>query len=370
MQTLIPPSAYIDEAVFAAEKEFLFSSCWIFAGARSSLAAPDDWLTLQVGNTSVTLQNFGGEIKAYQNVCSHRFNLMRTAECGHGSLQCPYHGWIYGEDGLPSAIPSRPRFQDLDEARVRTLGLQRFDLDYCGDLIFIRLNATGPSLREYCGPKWPALERLALALGQRVGHNRIVIAANWKIIVENGLEGYHASFIHPQTLGQMRSNRFTLNVDGKISTYEEFMSPSLGAKWKPMAKYFVGRPVETDDYIIHSLFPTFSIDTIRGATYAVNTITPLSAQETRLDSYLYATKLPTPGAERHSMVKAYNSLIVEMGRRVVEEDKGVCETVQRGIREARTGGILSEEEIRILAFHRHYLEVMEATNLKLAASGK
>jgi phenylpropionate dioxygenase-like ring-hydroxylating dioxygenase large terminal subunit len=359
MHPIIPPNCYTDERVFAAEQQHLFPACWVLAGFRSDVANPEDWIALEIGAMSVTVQNFDGELRAFHNVCSHRFNIMRTAEQGHGKLQCPYHGWIFGANGCPAAIPSRPRFAGLDEDRVRRLALRRFALECCGDLIFVRLAEDGPSLAEYCGARWPTLQRFTSALGSRVGHNRCTISANWKVIVENGLEGYHASFIHPQTLGQMRSNKFELSVEDRLSTYEEFMSPALATKWKPMAKYFAGRPIEMDDYVIHSMFPTFSIDTIRGATFAVNVVRPLSVNESVLESYLFSTCLPDATAENHAMVKAYNSLIVEMGRRVVLEDKGVCESVQRGLGEARTEGILSEEEIRILAFHRHYLAAME-----------
>jgi len=366
METLLHPSCYTNSAIFEAEQGNLFSSGWIFVGFRSSLIKPDDWITAKVGPLSVTIQNFNGEIKAYHNVCSHRFNIMRTTECGHGSLQCPYHGWIYGEDGLPSAIPSRPRFSNLDENKVRELALRRFTIDFCGELIFVRLNADGLSLQEYVGERWDVLEKFASSLGAPIAHNRILIQANWKIVVENGLEGYHSSFIHPQTFGKMRSNRFELTVKGRVSSYEEFISEAFMSRWKPIARYFSSRPILMDNYVIHSLFPTFSIDTIRGASFAVNVVKPTGVDSCILDSYLFATKLEDSAAQDHAVVKAYNHLIYELGPTVINEDKAVCETVYQGILEARNPGLLSEEEIRIASFHKHYLEAMSPAKLKFS----
>src|SRR5687768_6801823 len=97
-----------------------------------------DWFTTHVSARSIVVQNFEGELRAFANVCSHRFSAIRREPSGNGILQCPYHGWIYNKDGIPYSIPRKPRFDDMTDERRCELALDRYDLELCGTLVFIR----------------------------------------------------------------------------------------------------------------------------------------------------------------------------------------------------------------------------------------
>ena len=123
MNTLIPPAAYHSPEAFAAEQTKLFQRTWACVGFQRDLQKHNDFISREVGGLSVVVHNFNGELKAFHNVCSHRFNRIHTAPKGNRPLQCAYHGWIYDSAGLPSAIPKRPRFDDLTPERICGLRL-------------------------------------------------------------------------------------------------------------------------------------------------------------------------------------------------------------------------------------------------------
>lgn len=354
MDNLLVPKDYLDPSIFEAEMENLFPASWIFAGLRRDLSRDGDWIATRVGNMSITIQNDQGQLRALHNVCSHRFAVMRTEPQGSGPLKCPYHGWMYDCEGNVSAIPARPRFSDLDEKKITRMRLRQFTVECCGELIFVRLKPEGPTLRDYCGEAWDTLKNFSDALGVQLHVTTLRVAANWKLVVENSLESYHSGCVHPETLGFDRSYRFKIKTGDHFTRYEEEISAPVAAKWGRIKKAFASRPVCFDDYVFYSLFPTFSIDTLRGATYALNVIRPLSLIETELHSRVFATRLSPPELENAALVRAFNDYSIGMAPLVVGQDKAICETVQGGLQQARFSATLSEEEERILAFQKCY----------------
>jgi phenylpropionate dioxygenase-like ring-hydroxylating dioxygenase large terminal subunit len=63
------------------------------------------------------LQNFKGEIRAFANICSHRFNRIQTEPRGNRPLMCAYHGWNFDESGFPRGMPRREGF-DLSDREL------------------------------------------------------------------------------------------------------------------------------------------------------------------------------------------------------------------------------------------------------------
>jgi choline monooxygenase len=137
MDTLIPPLSYHDPAVFAAEQQMLFGRIWNCVGFQHEVAQHNDFVTRDVGGQSVVVHNFNGGLRAFHNVCSHRFNRIHPAGKGNRPLQCSYHGWTYDEAGLPSAIPKRPRFDDLTPEKICALRLKPWQVETCGQLVFV-----------------------------------------------------------------------------------------------------------------------------------------------------------------------------------------------------------------------------------------
>jgi hypothetical protein len=53
--------------------------------------------------------------------------------------------------------------------------------------------------------------------------------------------------------------------------------------------------------------------------------------------------------------------VVDLNRAIFDEDRIVCEQLQLGVRDAVGTGVLSDEELRVLAFHEHYVAAAALT---------
>ena len=182
------------------------------------------------------LQNFSGELRAFHNVCSHRQSRIRSEASGNGPLRCPYHGWTYNSAGIPFSIPNKPLF-DAADSRVRDdLSLDRFAVDTCGSLLFVRIDENGPSLRDYLAGAYDHLHAVGSALGEQLSRYPMVIRANWKVIVENTLEGYHVNYVHAHSLSASHVRRrrrnsgsaFDVPLDDRTEAGTDARSPQRG----------------------------------------------------------------------------------------------------------------------------------------------
>jgi choline monooxygenase len=192
----LDPALYLDPDVLKLEDERIFGRTWQFVAHVSQLPAPGRYLTARAGSQPVlVLRDDGGELRAFRNVCRHRGSrlLSGSGECGK-AIRCRYHGWTYRLDGELIGVPEGRSIPALDKS---SLGLFPARVEeWCG-LVFVNLDVHATpladqllGLRERIEPY--GLERLR-AVEEDVGGQ----PANWKIVVDNYLEGYHVPIAHP-----------------------------------------------------------------------------------------------------------------------------------------------------------------------------
>jgi nitrite reductase/ring-hydroxylating ferredoxin subunit len=193
---------YRDPEIFALEMERIFKRTWVFMAHESEIASPGDYLTLRVGAEPVILvRSEDGAVRALVNRCRHRAAIVCEWDKGNAkSFRCHYHGWTYHNDGELTGVPKAERYDHDLRSELGLLQLPRVE-SYRG-LIFASFNADVPSLVEHLGTG--ALSYIDRFLDQCVGlpvvahpqAHRVDMLGNWKLQVENGLDGYHATFTH------------------------------------------------------------------------------------------------------------------------------------------------------------------------------
>ena len=172
----LPPGAYRDAALFDRERSELFHGSWQFVGLESELRAAGDFLTLDVpGTRALVVREPGGGLRAFYNACRQRPHALCAARAGHfdGGIDCALHGL---------------RYNLLGESVGATPGgaLRKLELASAGEFMFVRARTE----HSAAGPPAPraavAASDLDLAaLGLPV---EFEIAADWKLLVEHGLE--------------------------------------------------------------------------------------------------------------------------------------------------------------------------------------
>ena len=160
----------------------------------------------------LVLRGEDGELRAFRNVCRHRGSQLLT---GRGTckkaIRCRYHGWTYdATDGRLLGVPEHRNFAELDKA---TLGLMAARVETLAGFIFVNLDPGARPLAELTDGLAPRLERynvpgLRRFSSSKGGANPApgdedgagTQPANWKIVVENYLEGYHVPIAHPSLM--------------------------------------------------------------------------------------------------------------------------------------------------------------------------
>ena len=358
MQTLIPAAYYSDPKIFAREQVELFARNWTCIGFTHDLKKNHDFITREVGGFPVVVQNFDGVLRAYLNVCTHRFNRIQTECKGNRNLQCMYHGWIFDHSGLPSAIPKRPRFDDMSAEKIKSLQLEAWDIATCGGLVFVRKGLEGKTLREYLGDAFGSVEAMTNSLGPAIDENVISVRANWKILVENTLESYHVHFIHPTTFSRLNAGDGVFEWQSPHSSWIAPLGQKFMARMQHFMPVFESRPFTTPGYLHQLIFPHLTIATTQGTSFSIQFFEPISPSETKLSSFVFQTRLDNISEGKASVVVALNSTVKDFNRAVFSEDKDVCEQVQIGTAVTSKVGILSDEELRVHHFQQHYRELI------------
>ncbi|GFG83991.1 aromatic ring-hydroxylating oxygenase subunit alpha [Mycolicibacter algericus] len=205
-------SVYTSPEIFRREMNTIFKTGWVYVAHESEVSERGDYLTRMIGyNPVVVVRSKDGVVRVLLNRCSHRANKLCNAEKGNANaFRCPYHGWTFGNNGALQGVPMRECYGDnFNEVRSE-LGLaQAPRVDSYGGFIFASLTPDGVTLREHLGGATRAIDRLlnlspSRSIDLRANWMKHLHHANWKMVVENNVDGYHALFTHASVYDAIR----------------------------------------------------------------------------------------------------------------------------------------------------------------------
>ena len=188
---------YTDADLFARECETILSGAWHCLGREDEIPSAGDYFTIRVLNEPLlVVRGDDGEVRALANVCRHRgMPLAADAETGNARrFVCRYHAWSYGRDGALASAPRMPK------ERVKGCRLHGFRTETWRGFIYANLSGDAEPL----APQLTKLDELIGLFDQskmrHVHTEHETWACNWKLLVENFMEAYHLSVVHPETL--------------------------------------------------------------------------------------------------------------------------------------------------------------------------
>ena len=193
---------FTDAALFKAERELVFDRCWLYAGHESELTRPGDFVTRRVGGRPLLLtRGPDAKVRAFINACPHRGNLVAREPAGNArAFTCFYHAWTFDTKGALVGLPGGDAYAaSFDRENMGLVEVPRLD-DYRG-LLFVCYDRDAMSLRDYLGAQ--AREQIDCMVDSAGGELEIVpgaqsysMKANWKLLVENSIDSYHAMPTH------------------------------------------------------------------------------------------------------------------------------------------------------------------------------
>jgi Rieske 2Fe-2S family protein len=342
---------YQDPAFLALERRALWPSHWLAALPLEDLARPGAVVPLDLAGVPLLAVQDAESVRLLSNVCRHRAMRLCAAAGQHQALTCPYHGWRYALDGQLLVVPQRAReLPDLDPSR---LGLAEVPSTELAGLLLGRLESPGDAApRSFPSDPDGPVALLAEVLADHdprtlpvVLRRTLLAERNWKLLVENHLDGYHLWYLHQRSLGAYDHRRFTsrFRPDGTWTSFEPLRpnAPDRGGL-VPLANLSrVGMGA-------HLLFPALLIVTSPW-WLATAWLEPLAPDRTRLD-------LVVRGAEGSDPESLLGDVLD-----FVREDVAACEAVQAALGSGVPEGPLARTlEADLVRFRRVVAEICGA----------
>tara|TARA_R110002072_G_scaffold116613_1_gene247189 strand:+ start:2525 stop:3679 length:1155 start_codon:yes stop_codon:yes gene_type:complete len=187
---------YTDPAYFDYERKTVLRKNWHCVGRADELTNVGDYRAIQLLDEPLIVVRDTEKIKVLSNVCRHR-GMPLVKDTGNAKrFVCSYHAWTYGTDGaLLRAARMKNASFDLKSCRLPEMcSEERYGF------IYVCLDSSPPDIDK-------VLAGLEAVIGHyqpelfRIVHTATEIwKTNWKCLVENFMEGYHLSVVHPETL--------------------------------------------------------------------------------------------------------------------------------------------------------------------------
>ncbi len=193
----VPAAWYTDADVYALERRAVFGDWWLVAGRAADVAGPGSFLTTEIaGEPILVVRDEAGVLRAFSNVCRHRAAPVATEPCGRASrLRCRYHGWTYD---LTGRLRGAPEFDGVADFRREDNGLPVLAVAVWGPWVWVHAGDRPTALPDVLAPLPEQVPALALEALHFVGRREYDVACNWKVYVDNYLDGgYHVHTIHP-----------------------------------------------------------------------------------------------------------------------------------------------------------------------------
>ena len=197
-----PVENYLNPSRFAEELRLLRAMPSVFVPSATIPNPGDHIERIAFGVPLFAVRGRDRRARVFRNACRHRgFALVEEAGCSR-TLVCRYHGWTYRLDGSLSHVPNAEAFPDLD---VSTRGLVEVPSHEVDGLIVIGALDSHADAQIWVDEALAALTDGTAWRDKLVPARRLVYveatpkAMNWKVLVEQFLEGYHIRSTHKDT---------------------------------------------------------------------------------------------------------------------------------------------------------------------------
>src|SRR5262249_51795866 len=166
-------------------------------GRAEQVRKPGQYVTCELaGEPLLVVRGDDQVLRGFFNVCRHHAAAVMTAAEGETrNLRCPYHGWTYSLEGELRGTPDFTGVCDFDRAAN---GLAPVETAVWENWVFVKLDRSGPSLEDFLGGDLIG-QMCGLSLGkfQWMERRRYALGCNWKVFVDNYLDGgYHVPYLH------------------------------------------------------------------------------------------------------------------------------------------------------------------------------
>ena len=298
----------------APPSDELLRDIWYFALPSAALAAgrlvPRDLL----GEPVVFGRGRDGAAFALRDICPHRGIPLSDGRMTGGEVECCYHGWRFGADGVCTAIPSLVEGQDLDVSRIR---VRRYPVHEAQGCIWIYMARDAAGTAE--PPPPPALPGVA-------DRPKLTESMEFPCHVDHAVVGLmdpaHGPFVHKAWW--WRSRKSIHAKEKRFGPSELGFSMLRHAPSSNSAAYkILGGEMTTE---ISFRLPGIRIEHVeagRNALIGLTAVTPITAERTVIHQMMYWT-MPWLSALRPILQPFVRTFLGQDREVVVKQQRGLA----------------------------------------------
>ena len=267
------------------------------------------------GTPLVVVRGRDGKVRAFINACRHRGMQVASGSGCSRAFVCPYHAWTYDLEGKLKAIRGPEAFPEVN---IEDHGLTEVSAQEKGGLVYVMQEGEINSQMlennlDYFTPEQEMFQEAEAT-------NK----ANWKLITETLLEGYHIKSLHKTTFYPYGLDNVNL-----VETYGANARVTF-----PFRRIEKLRGIPSDERradgmltTVNHVFPNASISALSKHSN-LTIMEPLSPNSTQMVIYLMTTRLATENSISIEDAKRDAIFVNESGQ---DEDLAAACSIQETV---------------------------------------
>lgn len=303
----LPAEVFVQSRFDLIDRQQLLKPSWQLAAHISQLKNTGDHVVHDIAGIPIIVVNTGEHIQAFYNVCRHRGGPLAWKNGHSKTLMCKYHGWNYHLNGQLKSAPEMQHNESFDVCDHR---LTDIDCEVWQGFVFVALEKPPMSLTELFSGIQEHIAPIDMSQFQYCRRDEFTINCNWKVYVENYLEGYHLPHVHPGLNRLLDYKSYQTELHAWHSYQYSPIDVADGIYGEGQAHYYFAYP-----NTMFNILPN---------RVQSNQVLPINEKQCRvIFDYYY------PDLDSQNSLK----LIAEdqsFSDEVQNEDIGICEAVQKG----------------------------------------
>jgi len=337
----IPSTFYTDPNVLAQERRNIFGTTWQLVGRAEQVRQPGQYFTAEIaGEPLLIVRGNDRVLRAMSNVCRHRAGPVARGEGKRPVLQCGYHGWTYSLDGR---LAVTPEFDGVECFDRKDVALPQFRIEEWHELLFANLEPNAHSLTDYLGDLARDMPRHDHSNFRLAARKSWEVRCNWKVYVDNYLEGYHIPIVHPGLFKEL-----------DYPNYRTETRRNYSIQFAPTKRADRIRTTSQDGEVRYFwVYPNLMLN-VYPDNFSTNIIVPLSHDRT-LTVFEWFFRDPEDAKTKSDLAET-----IAFSDEIQLEDIDICEAVQRGLGSSTytSGRYSPQRENGVHHFHSLYAEAM------------
>ena len=201
-------SNYVDEERWQQEMDQVFGRVPLVAGFSCEFAEPGAYRAFDLGDVPVLIMRDSDRVlRAFVNSCSHRGAQLVEGSGVSRRLACPYHAWVYNNEGALVGIRDHSDFGEID---FDCNGLTELGCSERAGIVWVSVASlngeTDIDIDTWLCGYGDYLDALGMADASFVARQGVG-GPNWKLAYDGYLDFYHLPILHKNTFGPDYGNK-------------------------------------------------------------------------------------------------------------------------------------------------------------------